>query len=349
MKPKILHVSEAFGGGIVSSIYSFAKNSPDFEHYLLISERKSQPLDKDLSSHFKKVLPLRKGIINAIADIKAATKDLKPDHIHLHSTYAGVYGRLASLKGSSVIYSPHGFAFERVSDGPILRGLFLAIEWALSFRTSLFAGVSPYELAVWAKFKPNGRSVFVPNSTDIVHAQTTQAPALDVIKIACAGRIAAQKDPNFLLSALKQLPRQFRDSIEIYWIGAGDEDLTAELTKEGVRVTGWIPHAQAEQELGGCDIYLHTAAWEGFPMTVIEAAAMGKPLLLRRISAFENLELPSEPLVETPQELAVKLLTWASDSKLRDAGHELSSKVRSICSPSKQKKALLSLYSEEQG
>jgi hypothetical protein len=70
------------------------------------------------------------------------------------------------------------------------------------------------------------------------------------------------------------------------WMGGGRVEDVTRLERAGVDVTGWIPHAEVGSRLVQSDVYLHTAAWEGFLLAVLEAVQAGVPTLVRPIAAF---------------------------------------------------------------
>jgi glycosyltransferase involved in cell wall biosynthesis len=118
----------------------------------------------------------------------------------------------------------------------------------------------------------------------------------------------------------------------------------AALADQGVEVTGWMSHDAASARLAQCDLYLHFAAWEGFPMTVIEAAAMGRPILLRAISAFDGFDMPAHAMVQTPADAARRLAQWVQEPATRAGSYAMIDTVRTICSRDRQAAALRELY-----
>ncbi|WP_278257924.1 hypothetical protein [Nocardioides convexus] len=54
--------------------------------------------------------------------------------------------------------------------------------------------------------------------------------------------------------------------------------------------------------LATAQAYLHTAAWEAAPVSILEAAAVGLPVLARGIATLESLAVPG--LGATPTDLA---------------------------------------------
>lgn len=342
---KILHVSEAFGGGIVSSLYSFATSTPEYEHHLLVCERRDESLSKDLMAAFSSLEIMERNIFRAIAGIRSRFFELNPDFLHLHSSYAGVFGRLSSIDPDRIIYSPHGFSFERQSDPALVRCMYYLVEKYLSSRSSKFAGVSLDEVSRAKKLRTDIQAFFVPNTSDLTaNVVATSKVESKRFQIACAGRLCPQKDPKFLIRTLAALPERVRELISFTWIGSGDLKAIRELVGHGVRVTGWLTHTEAVRELEGCDLYYHVAAWEGFPMTVIEAAALGRPILLRKIRAFNDFDLPSDALVLSPEHAARCIEKWVEDVRQRKATETLSKKVREITSVDRQRAALRMLY-----
>ena len=60
------------------------------------------------------------------------------------------------------------------------------------------------------------------------------------------------------------------------------------LTDAGVRITGWMTGSALAAELGGASVYFHSANYEGFPLSVLDAAALDRPVVARRIDALAD-------------------------------------------------------------
>jgi glycosyltransferase involved in cell wall biosynthesis len=65
------------------------------------------------------------------------------------------------------------------------------------------------------------------------------------------------------------------------WLGDGNLALSEQF-KQNVEVAGWLNPAQMRTALEGAKVYLHTALWEGFPVSILDASAVGLPILARR-------------------------------------------------------------------
>jgi glycosyltransferase involved in cell wall biosynthesis len=114
------------------------------------------------------------------------------------------------------------------------------------------------------------------------------------------GRIGPQKDADYFLDCADLLLDSGIDC-ELVWIGGGADEDEQKLRNARIRVTGWLDRREVLAELVNADVYLHTAAWEGFPVAILEAASLGLPVVARSIPAFEGVALPL--LLEKPTDV----------------------------------------------
>ncbi|WP_319468921.1 glycosyltransferase family 4 protein [uncultured Pseudodesulfovibrio sp.] len=121
-----------------------------------------------------------------------------------------------------------------------------------------------------------GKTTVVPNY--IVEPWFPQVSIAETVKkIYFAGRFEKQKNIMNMLKALKGL------DAEIHLIGEGSQlpeaqDLARELGLNA-HFQPRIPHKQLIQELSKADIYLQPSRYEGHPKTILEAMALGLPVI----------------------------------------------------------------------
>lgn len=300
-EPTILHVVEAFGGGVADAVREYARNTPDCEHHLLCHLRpEASILEQGWQEEFSSVDYLPTGHLANLRKTRNAIRRIKPDIVHSHSSYGGVYARLGAPRSSSIkqIYTPHSWSFDRQDRNCAIRLAFWLLEGVLATRTDLIAGCSPAEIesARWGPVHPP--TLYLPNITSNTKSAFDARPRAKKLLVVGAGRLSPQKDPGFFLDCMHAL---WGEGIEVQalWIGGGNDTIKRQLESEGVEVTGWIDHADALIHLGRADIYLHTARWEGFPIMVLEAAATGLPVVVRRIRAFQHSGLPA--IIDGPE------------------------------------------------
>jgi len=63
-------------------------------------------------------------------------------------------------------------------------------------------------------------------------------------------------------------------------VGDGDPEREAMLRAVGVEVTGWLPQEQVRSRLATATAYVQTSRWEGLPLAVLQAMAVGLPCLV---------------------------------------------------------------------
>ena len=197
------------------------------------------------------------------------------------------------------MYTPHCYAFERRDVSPPVRRAFWLVEAALAHNTDVIAACSRREARLARSLHRGGHVVLVPNIAE------EQGPATgarrDPNLVAGLGRLSPQKDPDFFAAAVGAL-RAGRPGVAAQWIGGGDPTFMARLSREQVQVTGWVAKSEAMTRLGSAGLYLHSATWEGEPMALLEAHALGVPIVARAIPALSD--APPEALATTAEELA---------------------------------------------
>lgn len=301
----ILHVVEAFGGGVAAAVRDYVRDLPEARHHIVCRLRpEADALDSSWREEFASVTPIHGGHLSALRTVRGAIRSLRPQVVHSHSSYAGVWARVAAAGMSDVrsVYTPHAWAFAREDRSGISRAGYRAVERTLIRRTDVLAGCSRAELGPARTWGAAAELVYIPN---IAHSA---APAQPLVEwdaehgplLVGSGRLAQQKDPLWFRDAVAAL-RAEGFAVRALWIGGGDEDLKRELVAAGIGVTGWVGPEDVQRFLAQADLYLHTAAWEGFPITVLEAEELGRPVLVRGIQAFDEVQMPV--VLAAPQDL----------------------------------------------
>jgi len=310
----ILHVVESLGSGVTTALEDYLRSTPDHVHVVLGWRRHGAQTGDDLARLAVGVLPLPPGRLAQLRAVRRWARRLRPDVVHAHSSYAGLYARLLPRRlAGVVVYTPHGFSFERRDVPAPLRGAFWLAEAALSLRGASVAAVGPREAELARRLPGRQPVIYVPNVIRLVEpvrppaATGTGAPGGTArpagsrrLRLATLGRITPAKDPGFFLR-LVVLGRELGLPLRWIWVGGGEPAQEQALRDADVLVTGWSPRPAALGWLATADVYVHTAAWEGAPVSVLEAAALGLPVVARRNPALAALGVPS--LCDTPEAL----------------------------------------------
>jgi len=292
----VLHVVESWGAGVRAAVIRFATATPEHEHHVLRGTGRSE-FASDGEHVFASVRDLPAGALAARRAILAADRDLRPAVVHAHSSYAGAFVRTAlrTRADRRLVYSPHCFAFERRDLSPLVRGGVRVVERLLAGNTDTIAACSRAELATASRL--GARAVYVPN----VPGTGSPAAAIPTEGIVAVGRIGAQKGPGFY-SAVVDLLRRRRPGLDAQWVGGGAEQDARPLELAGIRVTGWLGSAAAQEAVAGAAAYVHTAEWEGFPIAILEAVELGVPVVAREVPTLRG--AIATPGLTTPSQVA---------------------------------------------
>jgi glycosyltransferase involved in cell wall biosynthesis len=335
---RVLHVVLKFSSGVGSAIAQYTRSVPEVEHHLLSGT--AVDAEGDLADHAVLASTHRMlgGHLDRVRRVRDVVRELRPDVVHAHSSHAGVYARLAvSRHDTPLVYTPHCYAFERRDVAAPVRAAFWLAEALLAVNTSAFAACSERERQLSAWPTRRAQRVLVPNIapavTDYRRAERGPAPL-----VVGGGRLSPQKDPAYFLEAVRRLRAQ-RTALRAVWLGDGDPALRDALAAGGVEVSGWLPRAGTLALLGSADLYLHSARWEGFPVMVAEAAALGVPTLVRRLPCFVG--VPVQLTLDEALEAAEACLDDPEAAKANVRGWE---DVLATHTLAEQRRALTEVY-----
>ena len=284
---RILHISEAFTGGLFASVTGLANGLADRGHDVHIAYSRRAETPDDVRTHVRPSITLHElSLARAIdprADaagllaIRRLVRALNPDIVHLHSSKAGVLGRVAARLGGvahRVFYSPRGLAFLQEDRSPAARRVYQAIEWTTARFGGTVVACSQSELdMIRSRIRPR-RAVLVENGIDVAAISPWRDRGDGRVVIAGAGRLTYARNASLFaqIAAATAAP-----DADFVWIGDGDAADRAALEHAGVRVTGWLPREDVLRRMSSIDVHLHPSRWEGMPIALIESQVAGVP------------------------------------------------------------------------
>lgn len=281
---KVVHVTEAFEGGVIEFLRCLTNSTNNIEHTIIYGRHRffenTQPTFPASvkfiawQSIKTKISPLKdlKALTNLIKILKAETPY---DVLHLHSAKAGVLGRIAAKKNGhkKVIYTPHGAIFLRKDVSAFTRNIFALIEKAVNIFPANVVGVSKSEADAYRKI--GIKADYVNNGKYFIKHQPEKKED-NILNIVTTGRAATQKNP----AAFNQIALAFINNREVSFTWIGDGNQRNRLTSTNIKITGWVQRNEVEKYLNEAHLYISTALWEGLPYAVLEAMNMRLPLLL---------------------------------------------------------------------
>ncbi|WP_159449672.1 glycosyltransferase [Demequina sp. NBRC 110057] len=271
------------------AVANIVEATPWAEHHLLWSGPEEPP-----GVFAGRAARLGNGPVRAALQVRRAARAANPDVVHLHSSLAGAVGRIA-LWGTArvVVYQPHGYAHEDETRGVAARHVYRMAERILARvgrDRQVCAVVGRAEADAAARL--GNRSVVVVPNVPTVPIRTNPRSELEDRttgrRIVMIGRIAPQKDPQFFASVARATRCLVGSgsTLEFVWVGDGEPRHREVLAHAGVRVTGWLKPDGVRRELDAASVYFHCAAFEGYPIAVLDARARRVPVVVRDIRCF---------------------------------------------------------------
>lgn len=245
--------------------------------------------------------------IKSVIKLYTLMKKEKYDIVHVHTPIAAVLGRIAArLAGvPSVVYTAHGFYFHE-GMSKFKYALFFSLEKFLAALFTdwlLLVSKEDYRLCAKHKFKNKERILHICDGVDIYHKFNPKAVDGGVcqkikkelaigdkdIVLTFIGRLVREKGIFELLEAFGKL-KENRPGAKLLVVGdilVSERDqqsyklIIKKLEDRQIIWTGF--RKDIPELLAVTDIFILPSYREGLPRTIIEAMAMGKPIIATNI------------------------------------------------------------------
>jgi glycosyltransferase involved in cell wall biosynthesis len=276
--------------------------------------------------------------LSPFADLKAffglvsTIKKFNPDVIHTHTAKAGVLGRLASIiagRGAVRIHTFHGHLLHGYFAGWKTQ-LVIAIEKLFARRTDYLIAIGTEverELLAVGIGRKSQYSIFfpgLPEPKSFDKAQLRKHLELEPAAMYCTfvGRLTQIKRPDRLLDVAAAMVAR---EVPIHFLIAGEGELfesskvRAAAEKLPVTFLGWRKDIDAI--FAASDIAILTSDNEGIPLTLIQAAQAGLPIIAPAVGSISDIVENDKTgfLTSThPGAMASALSALATDSGLRN-------------------------------
>lgn len=219
--------------------------------------------------------------LRALRRIVAA---VDPELVHLHSSKAGLVGRLVVRRRRPTLHQPHSWSFWARTGA--IRLAALAWERAAARWTDIILCVSEderrlgLEARVRADYRvfPNGVDLarFAPGDRAAARAQLG-VPA-GVPLAVCVGRLHRQKNQGALLAAWPAVRRAVPEA-QLVLVGDGpDREKLASEATDGVEFAGAT--ADIRPWLAAASVVAQPSRWEGMSLSLLEAMAAGRSVVV---------------------------------------------------------------------
>jgi glycosyltransferase involved in cell wall biosynthesis len=284
---RVVHIAQSAAGGIASYFeeiagYQSSWFGADNVAFLVPAAGKHLPcVNPEQLIYFGSGSRSASALFEFARTVRATIRRLKPDIVHVHSSFAGAIVR-SMLAGTGqrprVIYCPHGWAFAMETSGAKKRA-YAFVERCLAAVTDLIHvnSRSEYDLAIHAGL-PAAKIRILPNGI-----AWTPAPRRDVgqgpLRVVFIGRHDRQKGVDILLDTISRFSTE-----HIHFEIAGDGILSAGVsgtraTRPNITFHGWLSRVETLKLLESADAVVMPSRWDAAPIVATEAMRAGVPVI----------------------------------------------------------------------
>jgi glycosyltransferase involved in cell wall biosynthesis len=217
--------------------------------------------------------------------VRRVVKREQPALVHLHSSKAGLAGRLAIRGRLATVFQPHAWSFEAVR-GPIRAGALLWERRAARWGTAIVC-VSEAERSLGERHGIKASWRVIPNGVDLEawpEASDEERPAArgrlgldERPTVVCVGRLSRQKGQDVLLEAWPAIVEGVPEA-QLVLVGDGPDEQSLR-SSAGPRVHLVGKRADVADWLAAADVVAFPSRWEGMSLGMLEAMATGRSVV----------------------------------------------------------------------
>lgn len=284
---RILHVTQPTEAGVAAVVAGLVRYQIDAGHSVTVASPADgqfrERVIKAGASHRQwdaRRGPAR-GLVREWSQLRSIVTDVSPEVIHLHSSKAGLVGRLTVRGGLPTVFQPHAWS-DLAASGLLARAARAWERFAQRFTTTTIC-VSEAEAAHGLQIGVRRHVLVIPNGVDTTYfepreraeARVLLGVAPDVPLALCVGRLAKQKGQLELLAIWKDIVRDIPGALLVLVGNGPDEGLVR--TQIGDGSVMLVPEcADPRNWYAASDVVVAPSLWEGAALVPLEAMAMDR-------------------------------------------------------------------------
>ena len=330
----LLHVSQPTEGGVSRCLIDYVEHQVARGLSVAVACPSSGPLASEITdrgaAHVRWEASREPGrqAPTEIRSLGRIVRDLRPRIVHLHSSKAGLAGRLAIHGAFPTIFQPHCWSFQACTG--LTRQAALAWERMAARWADVVVCVSRAEAHLGVAAGIRARYRVVVNGIDLSAWREASAEEKSAARkrlelgneplVVCVGRLQRQKGQDVLLEAW---PEVLEHTPEATLVLVGDGPDRATIERRLASQARLIGHTERVSEwLAAADVVAIPSRWEAMPLTLLEAMARSRSVVASDVGGVrETLGRDSGAVVpvEDPHALARALVERIRDPALARA------------------------------
>jgi len=339
-------------GGGQTAVLLLAENLDRGRFEVIISSGGDGPLAEEARQKGISYVPVSLGkrlSLGPIREISGALEENKIDILHTHGGIAGLYGRSAAgrARTPAVVHTLHGIHYLHYRN-PFLRWLYVLLERKYSRLTDRLILVCQSDLQRARRYRlaPEEKMAVILNGRDlrpelgtaeIVRRRAELGWPAGRPVVGTVSRLHRQKGVIDLLRASPKILGAFPE-VKIAVVGEGPQSRrlrrkTQRLDLEG-RFLCLGDRKDAAAVMSLFDIFVLPSLWEGLPFVLVEAAALGKPIVATAVDGVpEILEDKKTGLLVRPGDPSALAAAVIELLKDKDKARRLGESARTLVAP----------------
>jgi glycosyltransferase involved in cell wall biosynthesis len=321
----ILLVAEAFGGGVFELVRMVAEGLVERGHRAAIAfgrRPETPPTPEDQIDPAVELIemPWRSrspaALMAGARRLRRLISERDPDVVHLYSSFAGVIGTAVAPAAVRTVFTPQAYAFT-IEGGRPSRSVYRALERHASRRATVVGACSEDEARLARDLGAESVLVVANGIPELDGGPLPDRSRPSHPRVIGLGRTVPQRRP----AACARILAQVSDIASVAWIGGGGGGRgkagAAALRGAGIELSGWTRRAEVLGELEAATAYLHWTAWDGLPLSVLEAMAMDAIVVASDIGPNREL-LGADQVCSTEAEAAQLLRRVLTEPRLAE-------------------------------
>jgi glycosyltransferase involved in cell wall biosynthesis len=274
----------------------------------------------------------------ALRSLTAIGRRFCPDIVHTHTAKAGTVGRLAALRlhpRPAIVHTYHGHVLEGYF-GRLKSGVYRAVERRLARSTDRLIGVSQATVddLVRLGVAPRERFRVIPLGLDLSPFADVQPEDGNKLRallgvgegellLTYVGRVVPIKRLDVLLRGFARA-RRGGSALRLAIVGDGEMRPSLEALAQELEISESVSFLGYRRDLAtiaaATDIAVLSSANEGTPVSLIEAAAAGRPAVASDVGGVADVVREDSGILYPPGDeegLSSGLTSLATDGELR--------------------------------
>lgn len=291
MVPTVLHVTQTTNAGVARCVVDLATDQARRGWSVGVASPEDDAFVPSIigagATHYAWPAARHPGVstVTELRSLADVVRRASPDLVHLHSSKAGLVGRLVVRGRTPTLFQPHGWSFLAV-EGLERRAARAWERFAARWTTALVCvseaekgdGVAAGVRAQW-RVVPNAVDLrrFCPSDESARHDARQRLGLGDGPLAVCVARLMRQKGQDVLLAAWPAI-RASVPAATLVFVGEGpDRGRLEAMATGGVSFVG--ARSDIPDWMAAADVVVLPSRWEGMSYVMLEAMATGRSVI----------------------------------------------------------------------